>query len=283
MPNLIREDLLTSFLDPLIWPFGCRAERQRAPRHLYVGNMRVSIDHAGFVYRTPMDRVKNRAGILEGPIFAFQARHETHFSGADSAGKEDEGKLDRMDVLREVGALLVLAQERAREGKPEIVPGQGKWWAEKPRWGGGTGEPVGTPLQEDDESFPTEVTDALAARAKNSAAASGDGAGASRLLFGSSNNGEDDHDGPRSAKRRSIHPGGGSGEEKSEGHKARDKKRKAQLRRRMIAQSHEMPRPLWDKRVEYRQIGKDTGELYDDVRAPFHLPLPMLTSSPKKC
>ena len=220
-----------------------------------------------------MDRARNRAGILEGPVFAFQARHETGFAGGDAAGRSDTGKLDRLDVLREVGALLVLAQERAREGKEEVVPGRGKWWAEKARWGGGggNGEAIGQPLQEDDESVPTEVTDVLAARAKTKSASSGDGAGSSRLGFGDgSNNDEEGEHGGRSAKRRNMHGGGenGNGNGKSEEHGSgsRDKRRKAQLRKRMIAQSHEMPRPLWDRRVEYRQIGRDGMEEWDDVR-----------------
>jgi hypothetical protein len=45
----------------------------------------------------------------------------------------------RLDVLREIGLLLEVAQERYREGKTEDKPGVGKWWTEKPRFGGGTG------------------------------------------------------------------------------------------------------------------------------------------------
>lgn len=43
----------------------------------------------------------------------------------------------RLDVLREIGLLLEIAQERYREGKTEDKPGVGKWWTEKPRFGGG--------------------------------------------------------------------------------------------------------------------------------------------------
>ena len=285
MPASIREDLLTSFLDPLIWPFGCRAERQRQPRHLYVGNMRVSVDGAGFVYRTPLDRAKNRAGIVEGPLFAFQARHETRFW----AGKSEEekgpwegegGKLDRLDVLREVGALLVLAQERARDGVEEVVPGRGKWWAEKRRWGGGSGEAIGKPLQEDEGGVPTEVTDVLSAAGKIASVTARDRAAADE---------EKEQQQQRSGKRKSAPDGEGEGSAdggesternipQSEVSAARDrtrdrerdrerriKEQKERTRRRMIAQSHEMPRPLWDKRVEYRQLGRDRRVAYDDV------------------
>ena len=44
--------------------------------------------------------------------------------------------------MREIGGLLQLAQERAREGKKEVKPGEGKWWTTVPRWGGGPGGEV---------------------------------------------------------------------------------------------------------------------------------------------
>jgi hypothetical protein len=48
----------------------------------------------------------------------------------------------RLDMLREVGGLFQLAQERTRGGKSEVKPGEGKWWTEKRRWGGGPGGEV---------------------------------------------------------------------------------------------------------------------------------------------
>jgi len=44
-----------------------------------------------------------------------------------------------LDLAREVGVMLLLAQERAREGKEPVKPGEGKWWTVTPRWGGGPG------------------------------------------------------------------------------------------------------------------------------------------------
>jgi type IV secretory pathway VirB10-like protein len=44
-----------------------------------------------------------------------------------------------LDLAREVGVMLLLAQERAREGKDPARPGEGKWWTVTPRWGGGPG------------------------------------------------------------------------------------------------------------------------------------------------
>jgi hypothetical protein len=46
------------------------------------------------------------------------------------------------DLLREVGAMLLTAQERARHGVMEVKPGEGKWWTTIPRWGGAPNEGV---------------------------------------------------------------------------------------------------------------------------------------------
>lgn len=58
-------------------------------------------------------------------------------------GSNDDVQDSVVDLLKEVSALLVLAQERAREGKVERAPGEGEWWTTKPRWGGGEGGEVG--------------------------------------------------------------------------------------------------------------------------------------------
>ncbi|KAF1820852.1 uncharacterized protein K489DRAFT_44741 [Dissoconium aciculare CBS 342.82] len=58
----------------------------------------------------------------------------------------------RLDILREIGLLLEIAQERYREGKTESRPGAGQWWTEKPRWGGGKGGPVGDADKPGDKS-----------------------------------------------------------------------------------------------------------------------------------
>jgi hypothetical protein len=77
-------------------------------------------------------------GWLEGPVLGISCRGETDFDG----GNADPV----LDTLRETGALLLIAQERAREGRKEIKPGEGKWWTTVPRWGGGPGGEVGEAL-----------------------------------------------------------------------------------------------------------------------------------------
>jgi hypothetical protein len=85
-------------------------------------------------WRGPQDRTKARQGWLEGPVIGVQCRAETTF------GSQAESVLD---AIRELGGMLLLAQERDRQGKTETRAGEGKWWTTKPRWGGGPGGEIG--------------------------------------------------------------------------------------------------------------------------------------------
>ncbi|KAI9653046.1 MAG: hypothetical protein M1831_006253 [Alyxoria varia] len=58
-------------------------------------------------------------------------------------GFKKDHKAAVLDLAREVAALLLLAQERQREGKKRVVPGEDKWYTTKRRWGGGPGGEFG--------------------------------------------------------------------------------------------------------------------------------------------
>jgi hypothetical protein len=255
MSNTLREDMLNTFLEPIIWSFGCAAERQRMQRHLHIGSMKINVDNTGLIYRTPQDRAKNRAGKLEGPLLAFQARGDINF-GANG------GKLDRLDAMKELAALLLVAQERARQGTQEHTPGRGQWWTEKRRWGGGSGEAIGKPLDEEntDENMPAETETAPSAAVS-----------VAELFLSTTGSGSGSGD-ERSPKRRSLEPslrardGSGPNEKGAPSREAR----LLNMRRRQIRTSHELPRSLWNPRIEYLRIGQRPGEAFDDVSLPFN-------------
>ena len=146
MPISHRMDLICDFIDGVIWPFGGRQERSRFQTYMELGLAKVPVDWSSVIYRSPKDRIRNRAGMLEGPLFATSCRTDV----GTTKGKIPEV----LDILKEVGNVIYLAQHREREGKTEPVRGVGKWWAEKPRWGGGSGEAVGKPLEEDEKEDP---------------------------------------------------------------------------------------------------------------------------------
>ena len=233
MPATIRDDLIRAFIDALAWPFGCRLERPRSQPHLYLGATRINVDYSGLLFRTPEDRARNRAGMLEGPLCVVQCRNEMGFGN---------GNADVLDLLKEVGALLAVAQQRAREGQSEVVPGADKWWAEKKRWGGGNGEAVGTPLFDDDG---------------NEVAPLGENGTQTYAAVAASSNADDEPP----TKRRNGGP------------TKRSKEQRAAFRRNMVRQSWEPPKPTWEKKISYMKIGKEQKDESDTVRRALQMTL----------
>lgn len=138
MPDQYRLDAVRSFLEPIAWAFGLTFTPHRRPPTLAIESMRFPVRMSTMAWRAPADRMRARSGWLEGPVLGVQCRPETGF-GRDGSGEAESV----LDTTRELGGLLLLAQERLREGKRERKPGEGKWWVTKARWGGGPGGEVG--------------------------------------------------------------------------------------------------------------------------------------------
>jgi len=138
MPDQYRIDCVKAFIEPIAWAFGVTLSPHRRPPVLTLGPVKFPVRMSSVAWRGPQDRVKARQGWMEGPVFGIQCRADVNFG--ISGNLEADSVLD---VVRELGGLLLLAQERAREGKMEKRAGDGKWWTSKPRWGGGPGGEVG--------------------------------------------------------------------------------------------------------------------------------------------
>ena len=162
MPGKYREDTVYAFVETLVWAFYCRLEHPRTQPRLKLQSMILPLPHMGSVYRTPKDSQQVRRGMLEGPMLGVCCRDQTSFRRPDEA--EGEGKQEILDLLRETGLMLMLAQKRMREGKEEEVPGKGKWWANAPRWGGGKGGELG--VSEDEVVEEPSSVDAPRKRSK---------------------------------------------------------------------------------------------------------------------
>ena len=134
MPDQFRIETVRGFVEGTVWPFQCNVHPPRRMPLVHFGTLKLPVRQSAAVYRLPTDRARAKEGGIVGPILGVQVRAETEFNG-------DEGK-GRLDVMREIGGLLQLAQERAREGKKEVKPGEGRWWTTVPRWGGGPGGEV---------------------------------------------------------------------------------------------------------------------------------------------
>ena len=144
MPARYREEAILQFVQQVVYLFDCRVERPSSDSKLQVGGMNVPAGCSSVVYRFPMEVEKRKRRIVQGPVLGLSARNAVKFR--QEGEQPGEGKLECLDVVREVGIALNLAQKRAREGKAEVKTWEGKWWAEKPRWGGGEGMLCGSHL-----------------------------------------------------------------------------------------------------------------------------------------
>lgn len=152
MPELYRDDTVRYFVETIAWAFGCQVTPPRTPPRIKVQNCLLPVRHNSLVYRSPTDRQSARQGLAEGPLLAIQCRPDTTFRTEDEG--VGEGSAEKLDLLREIGAMLLLAQQRAREGHEEKSPGQGEWWTTKARWGGGPGGEVANQAENSDEGPP---------------------------------------------------------------------------------------------------------------------------------
>ncbi|KAF1940710.1 hypothetical protein EJ02DRAFT_379172 [Clathrospora elynae] len=138
MPEQYRIDCVRAFLEPIAWAFGVTLSPHRRPPVLTLERVRFPVRMSSVAWRGPQDRAKSRQGYMEGPVLGVQCRADVKFGVTGDLNAQST-----LDTVRELGGLLLLAQERAREGKEEKRGGEGKWWTTKERWGGGPGGEVG--------------------------------------------------------------------------------------------------------------------------------------------
>ena len=153
MPDQFRDDVVNAFVEMAAWAFSCQITMPGQWPRLAVQNLLVPVRHNFIVGRSPRDRQLARRGVLEGPVMAVQCRSETEFRPENTEIGAGNGEI--CDLLREVGAMILLAQERAKEGCKESRPGEGQWWTMTPRWGGGPGGPG--PLDEEEPAQAQET------------------------------------------------------------------------------------------------------------------------------
>jgi hypothetical protein len=135
MPSMLRINAVRALVEVVMYPFAFqipafenKAHNFDCP-HLEIKNLRCTVSAlTRRIWRIPTDPAKARSGVGEGPALGFSCRNDVRFSIGVGDGQKD--------LLKETASLVILAQERARQGKPEPQPGEGKFWASKPRWAG---------------------------------------------------------------------------------------------------------------------------------------------------
>lgn len=223
MPEDMREETVRAFIEMGAWPFGCQVTVPTLPPRLTVKALlfpvRLSLEAA----RSPQDRMLARSGVLEGPVLVAQCRPETAFRTPQETLGSGIGEI--CDLYREVGAMLLGAQERARHGTTEVRPGEGKWWTTEPRWGGGEGGPA-----EREEEGKTDSSD-------------------------NANDERESHCEQKKACKRSKydHPYLAT--------RRQGRKMSNAEKWKMVQPGAS----LWDRRMRYQRIGKSSDSLFDDV------------------
>lgn len=241
LPADNRQHLVTAFVKLVAYDFGCNVSFSRCEPRLYLipptsapSSKPPSYfnSSATFIYRTPSDRASARANFVEGPVAAVSCRATTVFA------TEPE---ERLDLAREVVAVLLTAQQRAREGKTEKRAGEGKWWTTVPRWGGGDGGPIGKEGDRFDGSSQIPCLSSAGGERLSSGAATAVMSEAKRAIGGIN--------GPSPSKRTKKGPTLKEGNMQI-----------YENYRKMLP-----PSSSWDRKARYSPIGKAKGVDYDDV------------------
>lgn len=169
MPWLYRTETVKGFFEAAIFPFNYKLSVPRAPATLLVAGVRIPVRQQTFlVHRMSRDLASAKQGIVEGPVMGSFVRQDVEAFSAGTAQQRKE-KLE-LDVLREVGSLLHLAQERRREGKEErvwtkkTVPAGRHWFSEMASDGG---KPDESPPEDNGGPATTAAAIAAAAAALN--------------------------------------------------------------------------------------------------------------------
>ncbi|KAJ5902667.1 hypothetical protein N7495_003195 [Penicillium taxi] len=235
MPDDMRDETIRAFIEMAAWPFGCQVTIPPLAPRLMVKSLLFPVRQTFQAARSPRDRQVARSGILEGPVLIAQCRPETSFRSENDTPGEALG--DMCDVFREVGGMLLAAQERAREGLSEQRPGEGKWWTTTARFGGAPHD---------------EILDDLVT-----------GPGMHGMPLPDSMVGEDD------ASTLT-----GTSESAPKRHKYEHpfvtslNRRPSAMRKMTSSEKWKILQPgpgLWDKRMKYMQIGKAKDSPFDDI------------------
>ena len=79
MPEKFREELVKNFIEPICWGYNTRLLPPRVAPKVQFQKTRFMTRLDFFGYVNPMLQAERKSGMVEGPLFAIQCRHEDHF------------------------------------------------------------------------------------------------------------------------------------------------------------------------------------------------------------
>lgn len=255
MPEEHREETCRGFVQMVVWAFGYQiGAPSLAPRFL-VQKTCFPVRQTYLVGRPPVDRALAKKGILEGPVLVISTREETSFRAEGQAVGEGIG--DFCDLLRELGSLLTLGQQRARDGVPEVKPGEGQWWTTKPRWGGSSAAPDppagsgNSDVQSPSSPTPPSPTSNDSAKRQKT-----DSSGSTMSLTSRM---------PSRGPPRRYQTAG-----------SREPQKRLTIQEKWKLMTP--PSSIWDPKLRYKRIGKDEDCDFEDVSFFLSLSLPLTSS-----
>ena len=285
MTQATRIAAVRNLMKMVIHKFNCRDFEVNPKDRLRISSVIVpSVFYSFCVAKVPSEMKLARARMVEGPLFAVHSRGEVRFKSRDgllNANSDFVG--EKFDFFREMGCLLMVAKQRAREGKQASKePAEHQWWAVKARWGGGEtrwGQLANEVYEDEDPSWsPEEAQLQRLKREQDEQQKLADAAAAADLknlkpddlMANTSPSSERPKKKKRSGDGNSV---GGKEKDKAE---YKDGKRLmySQPIRRKWYQEWTKIRPntsTWDEKVIYRRIGMQGAEQgnhgWDDVYA----------------
>jgi hypothetical protein len=157
MPSGLRLNTVKALVELAMYPFAFimpafeSKETNNPNKYVEIKTLRISIPElTRRIWRIPALTDKARLGIGEGPVLGISCRDGFMFSSGHWDGPKD--------LMKETSALFILALERARHGKKETWPGEGKAWSTRIRFAGYPYTVPGEYLLDDDEQ---EILDGL--------------------------------------------------------------------------------------------------------------------------
>lgn len=159
MPDKYRADTVNAFVEGVTAAFKCRvnppfvAESRFAPM-MQIKNLEQPIRLTSVVMRLP-PALEKPGAFLEGPVMGVLEKNTIDFCSLPSSSDPQRIKISSRksehDLLREIAAMLMIAQQRAREHKEPVTQTEEAWYSTKPRWGGGSGSKLPGLQQAEDE------------------------------------------------------------------------------------------------------------------------------------
>jgi hypothetical protein len=149
MPPKLRFNVVKALVELAMYPFAFiipafENNAAHSNKYLEIRNLRICIPElTRRMWRVPALTAKARSGMGQGPILGLSLRDGFLFSTGHWDGPKD--------LMRETACLFILAQERARHGKTETWPGEGKFWKTRKRFAGHQYRVPGEYLLDDDE------------------------------------------------------------------------------------------------------------------------------------